>query len=90
MYFIVIMAVLEKIDFIKDIYVAAFVPHASRKNSFIFWLSVNLPTFTTLFFFYAINRMDQFLPTFFGYSEVIKDNDENDANQHSLNEMVIM
>jgi len=24
------MAVLEKIDFIKDIYVAAFVPHASR------------------------------------------------------------
>jgi len=33
--------------------------------------------------------MDQFLPTFFGYSEVIKDNDENDENQHSLNEMII-
>jgi len=68
------MAVLEKIDFIKDIYVAAFVPHASRRNAFIFWLSVCLPTFTTLFFFYAINRLDQFFPTFFGYCEVIKEN----------------
>jgi len=75
MYFIIAMAILEKIDFIKDIYVAAVMPHASVYHGFIFWMSICLPTFGILFYFIAINRMDQFLPTFFGYTELIKDDE---------------
>ena len=33
----------EKINFLKDIYVATFMPHSSRLTTFIFWMYVNVP-----------------------------------------------
>ena len=69
------MAILEKIDFVKDIYVASVMPHATIYHAFIFWLSVNLPTFGILFYFYTIDRLDLFSQTFFGYTELVKDDD---------------
>jgi len=80
MFVIVLLAFLEKIDFLKDIYVAAAVPHASRTNAFIFWMSINVPTFGILFYFWALGRLDQFAPTFFGYTELISDDDDRDEN----------
>ena len=88
MYFIIFLAILEKIDFLKDIYVAAMIPHATILHAFIFWLSINLPTFGILFFFYAINKLEQFFPTFFGYTELIRDDDLIRDNQLTLNEIV--
>lgn len=55
---IIAMAFLEKIDFIKDIYVAAIIPHASIYNALIFWLSINIPTFGILFYFWSLDRLD--------------------------------
>ena len=52
------MALLEKVDFMKDIYVAALVPHANVWNAFLFWLSINVPTWGILFYFYALGRLD--------------------------------
>ena len=75
MLIIVILAMLEKFDFFKDIYVAAYIPHASWGNAYIFWISVNVPFFGILFYFYSIDRLDQFIPTFFGFIELFGDND---------------
>jgi len=58
MFVIVSMAILEKIDFIKDIYVAAAIPHANVRNAFVFWMSINVPTFGILFYFWALGRLD--------------------------------
>ena len=74
------LVILEKIDFVKDIYVAAFVPHASRTNAFMFWVSINVPTFWIFLYFYWIERMDQFLPTFFGFTELWNDKDDQEQD----------
>ena len=67
---IVILAMIEKFDFIKDIQVAATFKHSSKYHAFLYWMSINLPTFSILFFFYMIGKLNRFLPSFLGYSEL--------------------
>jgi len=49
---IVVLAVIEKFDFIKDLQVAATFTHASKVHAFFYWMSINLPTFSVLLYFY--------------------------------------
>ena len=64
-------SLLEKVDFFKDISVAWSYPHSSATHAFLLWFSISLPVFSVLFYFVYIGEWYNFLPSFFGYAEVM-------------------
>ena len=71
--YLIIKVLFEKTDFLKDLYVAAFFPHSSKTHAFIFWMSIITPTFGILLYFWETNKIMQFIPSFFGFTELMKD-----------------
>ena len=63
------MAVLEKVDFAKDLQVAA-LPHKNHTNAFSMWMSIFVPLLTILFYYIVIKRYLEFVSNFFGFAEV--------------------
>ena len=66
---ILVLALLEKVDFIKDLQVAA-LPHKNHTNAFLMWLSIFAPFFTILIYYIYIKRFIEFFSNFFGFAEV--------------------
>ena len=50
-----VMAVLEKVDFVKDIQVAA-LPHKNQTNAFLMWMSIYTPTLTVFIYYIYIKK----------------------------------
>ena len=75
--YLIIKVLFEKTDFLKDLYVAAFFPHSSKTHAFIFWMSIITPTFGILLYFWETNKIMQFIPSFFGFTELMKDKQKN-------------
>ena len=71
-------ASLEKVDFVKDIQVAWSFPHACATYMFLLWLSITIPTFTVLSYFVSIGSWKQFFPSFFGYTELLREAPEGE------------
>ena len=77
--FIILVAFFEKVDFIKDIYVAACMPHANIINAYINWCSITVPFFGNLSYLYAIDRLDQFIPAFLSLIELYTDSADDES-----------
>ena len=76
---VLVFSALEKVDFVKDIQVAWSFPHASPAYMFVLWLSITIPTFSVFFYFLSIGSWEKFLPSFFGYAELLREAPEGEA-----------
>ena len=78
---VVLFAVLEKVDFVKDLQVALTFPHATYVHAFLYWFSINLPFFSILIYFWSKKQIDKFLPAFIGYAEILNVGPKNEGEK---------
>ena len=67
---VILFGMIQKLDLLKDIYVALTLPHANLTHAFLYWFSINFPIFSLLIYFWSTNQRKQFIPSFIGFGEI--------------------